>query len=408
MKLRFTPIQRQFKLIYQRRLILESNDQVYYKLQKHLDSQPVGFPATKSGSEIRILKHIFSPREAEITSHLSYKFESARDIFIKTQAIVKDVAALETILQRVMKNGGIEIKTINGVQHYRCVPLVIGMYEFQQQRLTMEFIENFNEYTSDRAFGVEFLSTKLPQVRTIPIQKSLQPVYDAATYDEISCLLDESDGPFTIFECICRKKMALEGNPCKVTERKETCLGIGEMGQVLAGKDSGRSISKDEAITIIEENQKEGLVLQPSNAKEIDFVCSCCGCCCGLLNIHKNLPKPLNFWATNYYAVIDADTCKGCGICESKCHVDAITVSKQYEYVIVDNERCIGCGVCISSCATNSISLEKKPKQTEPPRNRGELLDIIMENKKGKFGKMLLTGRLIYDAIRTGQSHLIK
>ena len=36
-------------------------------------------------------------------------------------------------------------------------------------------------------------------------------------------------------------------------------------------------------IAIIEENQREGLVLQPSNTRDIDFVCSCCGCCCGIL-----------------------------------------------------------------------------------------------------------------------------
>ena len=51
---------------------MEQDDQVYIKLQKHLDNQAVGFPATKTGVEIRILKHIFSPEEAEISIFLSY------------------------------------------------------------------------------------------------------------------------------------------------------------------------------------------------------------------------------------------------------------------------------------------------------------------------------------------------
>ena len=47
---------------------MENGDHVYRKLQRHLNSQAVGFPATKSGSEIRILKHIFTPQEAQIAN----------------------------------------------------------------------------------------------------------------------------------------------------------------------------------------------------------------------------------------------------------------------------------------------------------------------------------------------------
>ncbi len=35
---------------------MAKNDNVYIKLQKHLNNQAVGFPATKSGVEIKILK----------------------------------------------------------------------------------------------------------------------------------------------------------------------------------------------------------------------------------------------------------------------------------------------------------------------------------------------------------------
>jgi electron transport complex protein RnfB len=44
---------------------MEHDYQMYVKLQKHLDNQAVGFPATRSGVEIKILKHIFSPEEAD-------------------------------------------------------------------------------------------------------------------------------------------------------------------------------------------------------------------------------------------------------------------------------------------------------------------------------------------------------
>jgi len=127
-----------------------------------------------------------------------------------------------------------------------------------------------------------------------------------------------------------------------------------------------------------------------------------------MLNMHKTLPKPINYWATNYYAVVDSSTCKGCGSCEEKCQVNAVKVSKKDEHAVVNLDRCIGCGVCVTNCPTDSMSLAKKSKESTPPQTREELLDIIMENKKGKFGKMMVTGKLIFDAVRTGQTHLLK
>ncbi len=35
---------------------MEKNEDVYIKLQRHLDSQAVGFPATRSGSELGKMK----------------------------------------------------------------------------------------------------------------------------------------------------------------------------------------------------------------------------------------------------------------------------------------------------------------------------------------------------------------
>ena len=35
---------------------MENAEQEYRELQRHLDRQPIGFPASKSGADIRILK----------------------------------------------------------------------------------------------------------------------------------------------------------------------------------------------------------------------------------------------------------------------------------------------------------------------------------------------------------------
>jgi len=384
------------------------DDKLYVKLQKHLNNQAIGFPSTKTGVETRLLKHIFTPEEAEIATFLSYKFEPLERIYSRVGTQIKSPEKLRNVLDNIQKKGGIEIKIKDGEKHYCNAPLVVGMYEFQLDRLTPEFIKDFNDYTSDKAFGIEFLSTELPQMRTIPVAKSIHPQHNVSTFDEVTALLQEAEDPFVILECICRKKKLMEGEPCKVTDRKEVCLAISGMAQMALASNIGRQISRDEAMLVIEQNQKEGLVMQPSNTKTAEFVCACCGCCCGMLTLHKNLPKPLNFWATNFHAVVNKNTCEGCSNCEESCQVCAVKVSEKENYATVNLDRCLGCGVCIANCPNESISLMKKPNEVIPPQTREELNDIIMDKKKGKFGKLLLTGKLFYDAFRTGQTHLLK
>jgi Pyruvate/2-oxoacid:ferredoxin oxidoreductase delta subunit len=387
---------------------MEQNEQVYVKLQKHLDNQAIGFPATRSGVELKILKHIFTPQEAEIACCLSYKFEPLKTIFSRAGHLVDSPEELEKYLERILKNGGIESKIKNGETFYCNAPLIVGMYEFQLERLTPEFVKDFNEYTSGKDFGVAFLSTKLPQMRTIPVAKSIHPQHNVSTYDEVATLMQEAEEPFVIFDCICRRKKSIEGQSCKKTDRKETCLAVGDMGRMARKGGQGREISRDEAMSIIEKNQKQGLVLQPSNTEKAEFICSCCGCCCGMLSVQKDLPKPLEFWATNFHAVVDTQTCEGCGACEKRCQVGAVSVSEEKQPAVVDLNRCLGCGVCVPNCPTKSITLVKKPAEVRPPQTREDLHEIIMAGKKGRLGKLKLPGKLIVDSVRTGHMNMLK
>jgi formate hydrogenlyase subunit 6/NADH:ubiquinone oxidoreductase subunit I len=380
---------------------MSATTEVYSRLQKHLNSQVVGFPSTRSGVELKVLKHIFTEQEAEIALCLSYKFEPLETIFAKACNLVDTTENLEKALDDIQKKGGIESKIKDGKRLYCNAPLIVGMYEMQLGRLTPDFIKDFGEYTKNKKFGIEFLSTELPQMRTIPVSRSIEVQHNVSTFDEITSLLQQADEPFVIIECICRKKKALEDKPCSLTERKETCLAIGGVAQSVLLSGLGRKISKQEALSIIEKNQQDGLVLQPSNAEKAEFICSCCGCCCGMLNIHKKLPAPLNFWASNYYALVNLEDCVGCGICEQRCQVAAVTVSDK-KYAAVNLNRCLGCGLCVSTCPNEAITLQKKETEIKPPATREELHEIIMANKKGKWEKVKLTGKLIVDSIRTG------
>lgn len=383
-------------------------DAVYVALQRHLDRQAIGFPATRSKAELEILKHIFTPAEAQITTCLNYKPQPLAMVFKKAASFIESPQKLSEALDHIAQKGGIEITVADGEKRYRNVPFVVGMYEYQVDTLTPEFIDSFDRYTSDLKFGISLLSTKIPQMRTIPISKSIQPQHHVSTFDEVAKLLQHAKAPFVILECICRKKSGLTGNPCRVTDRQETCLAVGEAAQSALTIHTGREIQRSEALSILEQNQKDGLVLQPSNTQIAEFICSCCGCCCGMLHLQKRLPVPAQFWSSNYYAVADATACNGCGTCEKRCQVDAIKVSQEKRQATVDVKRCIGCGLCIPTCPQNALTLKKKDAEIRPPKTREELYDIIMANKKGRLGQFKVAGKLIIDAIRTGQTRLLK
>jgi electron transport complex protein RnfB len=64
---------------------------IYNQLAQHLNNLPGGHPATESGIELRILKRLFTPEEAEIAVHLTLTPEPAA-------AIAQRIGADETTL----------------------------------------------------------------------------------------------------------------------------------------------------------------------------------------------------------------------------------------------------------------------------------------------------------------------
>ncbi len=370
-------------------------EKVYWALQKHLDRQPVGYPATNSGVELRLLKQMFTPDEANLALNLSYEPQSTQQIYAAMNNEDKSFEKLENMLHEMTSKFIIHHIMRNGETYFSLIPLIVGMYEGQLKKLTPQFIKDFDEYTSDKAFGLSFLATELPQMRTIPIEKSITPTHNVTTYDHFESILNNTEGPFVVSECICRKSKDMKETPCQKTERTETCLAVGEMANICLKADWGRQIEKEEAFSIMRANQADGLVLQPNNAQKMEFICACCGCCCGMLNVHKMLPKPLDFWASNFYAAINSEDCTSCGTCVDSCEVNAVDFDGEESLATVNLDRCIGCGNCVPTCPGEAIQLQKKDLEITPPTTQEDLYNIIMEKKKGAFGKFKLAMKLM-------------
>jgi len=361
---------------------MDQEEHIYRDLQQHLDNQAVGYPATESGVEIRILKRFFNPEEARLAMHLTYKPASLERIYESAKGSGISLKDMEAMLDGMVKNGVIGHREREGTRYFYTVPFIVGMLEWQLKRLTPELVSDVEVYKGE-GFARAFVSTKLPQMRTIPVGKSIPVDHQVATYDHMVGIIKGSDGPFAICECLCRKRAAMKGTLCQKTSRSETCMIFGDWANHYIKYGLGREISREEALDITAQNEGEGLVFQPSNTQKADFVCACCGCCCGILGAQKMLPKPVDLWATDYYASVNAERCNGCGTCVERCQVNAVIVDERLAVSSVNLDRCIGCGNCVVSCPSEAMSLVKKEKETVPPGDWEDLYDIIMADKRG-------------------------
>ncbi|NVM01338.1 MAG: 4Fe-4S binding protein [Candidatus Helarchaeota archaeon] len=342
---------------------LSENEDIYRKLQQHLDTGPIGFPRAKSGSDIRLLKAFFNPKQAEFATKLSFFPSPLKSIYRRTKKEGMSLEETKDMLDDLVENGLILHADIpdTGERIYLNAPLAVGFYEFNVNRLTKERAEAFDEYLNEE-FIDEYNLSGIPQLRTIPLNAALTSDNIVMTYDDVKQLIETHKGPYSVQDCICTQEKEILGTPCKhsFTDR---CLSN---NQWMIDRGDAREISKEEVFKILKKAEEDCLVIQPWNFQEPGLLCICCGCCCGILSNIKKLDKPSQYFATNYYSEVDGDLCSGCGTCADRCPMDAITIE---DVSIVDRDRCIGCGVCVPTCPSDAIHLRNKEDVLEPPKN---------------------------------------
>jgi len=363
-------------------LIPESQVEVYRKLQQHLHTLPVGYPATKSGVELRLLKRVFTIEEAKIASHMKFSYdnlEPLESIHKRVKELGYTKEELGNNLDNMVKKGAIMAKRREGKKLYSLAMFMIGTFEFQVNKLTKEYVEDMHQYMNE-AFMMEAGSTQIGQLRVIPVEESVTPTLNIANYDELSTVLESIEGPFASINCVCRQAMELIGKSCKATSRMDVCMGWGDFAQLYIDEGWAKEVSKDEVLEILKKNQEDGLIIQPGNAQKPDFICSCCSCCCEALQRIKMLPNPADFVTSNHFAVVDPDLCDGCETCVEICQMDAITMTDGTS--VVNKQRCIGCGNCVAKCPSEALTLQKKEKVIIPPETEAELYNTIWDQKK--------------------------
>ena len=365
---------------------------VYKRLAIKLDKLPQSFPATESGVELKILRKIFPPEDAEMTLRLKPMPETAKHI---AQRLGRPEDEMRTVLDGMADRGQIRSFKFKGKQLYALMPFVVGIFEFQLSRMDRELAELCEEYAPHLAMTLGGAEPAF--ARVVPVHRRLDSRATVLAYEDTRSMIEKARS-FRVMDCICRVEKALQDKPCSHT--LETCLAFSREEDAYENSPvRGRTITRDEALAVLEAAEKEGLVHCTYNfERDQMFVCNCCSCCCGFLRLITDFHTPYGLVRSNWEAVIDEELCAECGVCANeRCPVEAVAETDEGGYRVI-GERCIGCGVCVVSCPTEAMQLVPlpEPERTTPPRN---IIDWSVQrtaNRSGPLKAMALRGWLAW------------
>jgi len=350
-------------------------NEIYEKLAAHLDTLPDGYPPSSTGAHLRILEKLFTPEQAELAVHLTLKRETAEQIAERAGRSAKDVGEELAVMAR--KGLILSVERAGEAPLYQAVPFVVGIFEFQVNDLTKELLADLVEY--DQTSGPRPRVRSIPQLRTVPVEVSLESHTEALPYERAEALVNAHDR-FAVAPCLCRTITRMWGEGCDAP--LETCLFFGDWADFYVNTGRGRRIGRDDVMDVLRTANEHNLVLQSSNTRESVVICCCCGCCCGVLGPLKALENPGDEVASSYRAQYDEDACVGCHTCVERCQMDAI--APDGERITLAVKRCIGCGLCVATCPSGALQLVRREGSEGPPGDIDEMWNVICRDQVGE------------------------
>jgi Na+-translocating ferredoxin:NAD+ oxidoreductase subunit B len=350
---------------------------VYQRLAEFLDAFPQRFPVnTESGIELKILKHIFTPDEAQMFMKLTPRPESAADIAARIGGATEEV---DRKLFEMSKKGQVFRTGKDGNYRYMATAFLVGIVEFQMNRMTPEFAKDFQEF-EPILYESTWLRGTTRDLRTIPIMEAVASDAQVMPYECVEETIRTAKY-IAISDCMCRKVKALINQPC--SHPVEVCFHFGSGTHYFVENGLGRYISQEEAMSILKSGKEAGLVCQISASQSPNGMCMCCDCCCGPLRACKAHAKPSEIVNSSFFARVSEDDCTGCEVCVERCPMDAIFVD---DVARINSDRCIGCGVCAVTCPIEAVKVFRKEKDKEftPEKDVVSSTMAIYQQRRGQ------------------------
>ncbi len=345
---------------------MENLEGLYRSLAEKLNEIPNGFPPTESGVELKLLAKLFSPEQARLATGMSLEHQSIGQIAERNNLSEQEAKSL---LIGMVKKGLIEMRREQGVGFvFYLIPFVVGFYEKQNAKIDKEFAEYFEAYYKEAFYKTMITDPSVHRI--IPVERTIPVNIDVMPYEKASTYIDDARS-WGVLNCICRVQQKLIGKGCD--HPVENCLVFAPSPGFFDRNEDIRAITKEEALEILAEADREGLVHSINNAQnEVNYICNCCTCSCGVLRSMVEHGCKHSIASSDFYAIVDESLCSGCELCLERCQFNAIEIIEGVSHV--DKTECYGCGLCITSCTEQAIHLvQKNPEELSPPPvNDGE------------------------------------
>jgi len=344
-------------------------DTAYEKLIGALNARGTSMPAIKCPEFFALVEEIFTQQEAVIACAIPLGWSTLEDIAENLKAT--DPGRLDRQLETMGDKGLIVLKNENGKKLYQGLPLVPGVIEFQLMKGTVDERSKkiallLKAYS--KAIKNAYASAERPKLekaapaRKIAIDKQVSSYAVILPYRETRQTILDAEY-ISAGTCMCRLQGALMDKPC--TKPSDNCMLFGETARFATERGLSKTLTKDEAIKMLDAAEKAGLVHQYSYIPDHDYsvLCHCCKCHCAIIYGANKSPVPSQAVTARYLVKIEDDACTACEACIERCEMGALKMVDGK--LMRDEKRCIGCGLCMYVCPTDALSIDLRSLVTD-------------------------------------------
>jgi len=369
-----------------------------------LNRYPLGAPPSEL--LFKILKMLFSEREAELASLLPIKPFTDKKAAELWKLDLKDA---RNILNDLADRGILLDYENDGNITYTLVPPMAGFFEFSLMRYRSDIDQKTLSELLYQYLNVEedfikalFLNgeTQLGRVFVNESVLTNENALHVLDYERASEVV-KTASHIGVGVCYCRHKMKHVGKNCGAP--LDICLTFNSPASSLIRHGIARKIDAAEGLALLDQARDNNLVQFGENARKgVSFICNCCGCCCEALIAARKFGFLNPVHTTNFIPVIAEEKCSGCGKCISSCPIDAMKLvaaggplRQGRKKADPDTERCLGCGVCLKVCNSGALKLKSREERVITPVNSVHRI-VLMAIERGKLQELLFDNQVLF------------
>lgn len=322
-----------------------TNKENLFKLGKKITDripQRLGLkPITENDPEYWGMVNVLNDDMVEVA--LKMKLRTPTSLAELVEETGRDEQELEALLQEMATIGLLEYnwggkEQIRENKRYVLPMYVPGSAELfnMNNKIVSEHPEVCDFFERMTFLPLEHVTPMVPPggagigMHVIPVEKAIPAQAQSVSVEHISHWLKKYEGHIGVGVCSCRRAQSVRGEGSGDVEA-EWCIGVGDFADYVTEVGTGRAISYEEAMDILQRAEDLGYVHQITNIdgeNKIFAICNCAPGVCYALRTSQLFNTP-NLSRSAYVAHVDKENCVACGKCVEVCPAGAAKLGQK-------------------------------------------------------------------------------